>query len=531
MKKFRLISFILVLVLAASLFAGCKKEAPENKVVKKGSGKIIWLVEGTEAADNEAVFAKFNELLKEKTGYTVDFQYFDRTQYDLKFAAGDNFDLVLSPDSLGYWKNAGKGAFMELTEEDFQTYAPYIWEHGKTMIDTAKFEGKYYAIPGIEVTPPNRVIMARGDLMDKLKIDSLNTIDDIDAYLMGVADLNKKGETNIIPYNSPGNAPWMIFSMFASDWGWAAPGSLSYGGHYYYNIHDQKCKIFLAVDKKELKEYSDIVKKWYDNGVFSKSILSNTTSAEEAYRNGKSAFAWTASPATANIIYNDLKEIQGADKWDTRFYSMYSKTQKTFNFMKSAVSISATSKNKEGALIVLNAVYEDKELYNLIKYGIEGKHYELNEHGEYTPLTENYSGPSMGIVNQEYNFNTKYDFPYAMDMIEEMQSIAVSDPLVNCPIHADDEAAAMQVVLGDIFTEYSTPRMYGAVPNVDEAIKKEKEALVTAKVDKYIKIVQKQVDEFNAAHPESRETFKKELKEAAEYKKKNPNKVNPKDYK
>ena len=525
MKKFRILSLVLAIVLVAGLFAGCKKEP------KKGSGEIVWIVEGTEAADNLAVFEQFNEKLKEKTGYTVKFEYIDRTQYDLKFAAGDSFDLILSHDSLGYWKNAAKGAFMELTEEDFETYAPYIWEHGKTMIDTAKFEGKYYAIPGIDVTPPNRIIIARGDLMDELGIDSLNTIDDIDEFLMGVADLNKQGKTNIIPYNSPGNAPWMIFSMWASDWGWAAPGSLSYGGHYYYDINDHKAKIFLAVDKPELKEYSEIVKKWYDKGVFSKSILSNTTSAEEAYRNGKSAFAWTSSPATANILYNDLKQISGTDKWDTRFYSMYSKIQKTFNFMKCAVSLSATSKNKEGALTVLNAVYEDKELYNLIRYGVEGKHYELNEHGEYTPLTENYSGPSLGIVNQEFTFNTKYDFPYAMDMIEEMKSIAVSDPLVNCPIHADGDAAAMQVVLGDIFTEYSTPRMYGAVPNVEEAIKKEKDALIVAKVDKYIKVVQEQVDEFNAAHPESREAFKEDLAAAKAYKKKNPNKVNPKDYK
>ena len=73
--------------------------------------------------------------------------------------------------------------------------------------------------------------------------------------------------------------------------------------------------------------------------------------------------------------------------------------------------------------------------------------------------------------------------------------------------------------------------MYGAVPNVEEAIKKEKDALITGKVDKYIKVVQQQVDEFNAAHPEARENFKKDLASAKAYKKKNPNKVNPKDYK
>jgi len=524
MKRFRIISLILVLVLAASLFAGCGSG-------KKGSGEVTWVVIGTEAADNEDVFAKFNEMLKKKTGLTLNFEYIDQAQYDLKFSAGDSFDLVLCPDWLGYWQNASKGAFMELTEKDFQEYTPYIWEHGKEQLNAAMFEGKYYGIPGIQKVTPNRTLVVRGDLMDKLGIETLDTIDDIDAYLMGVADLNKKGETNIVPYNSPGNNPWMIFSMWASDWGWAAPGSLSYGGHYYYSIFDQKQQIFLAVDKPEVKEYSEVVKKWYDNGVFSKSILSNTTTAEEAYKNGKSAFAWTASPSSANLIYNDLKKIEGADKWDTRFYTMYSRFQKTYNYLSQAAAVSATSKNKENALKLLNTLYEDEELYLLLYHGIEGKHYSVDENGEYIPLSENYSGPNTGIVNQKYEFPTKYDYPYALDLVAEMESIAVSDPTVNCPIQSEGDAASMKVQLDDIFKEYSTPRMYGAVDSVDAALKREKDALVVAGTEKYIKVVQAQVDEYVKSHPEAMENLRKDIERAQAYKKANPHKVNPKDYK
>ena len=525
MKKFRILSLVLAIVLVAGLFAGCKKEP------KKGSGEIVWIVEGTEAADNLAVFEQFNEKLKEKTGYTVKFEYIDRTQYDLKFAAGDSFDLILCPDWLGYWQNVAKSAFMELTPEDFETYTPYIWENGKEMLNAAMFEGKYYAIPGINKYSPNRVIIARGDLMDKVGVETLDTVDDIDKFLMGVVDLNNKGETNIVPYNAKGGAPWMIFSMWASDWGWAAPGSLSYGGHIYYDISDAGQKLFLAVDKKEVKEYSDIVKRWYDEGVFSKSILSNTTSAEEAYRNGKSAFAWVGSPSSANILYNDLKKIPDAANWDTRFYSMYSKFQKTYNYLKSAVAVSATSKNKENALTLINTLYEDKELYRLIVNGVEGKHYEVDENGGYIPLSENYAAPQLGIVNQEYNFPIKYDYSYALDLVAEMEAISVSDPTVNCPVQSEGEAAAWKVQLDDVFKEYSQPRMYGAVESVDAALKREKDALVVANAEKYIKYMQVQVDEYVKTHPEAIQGLKDGIKAAKAYKKANPNKVNPKDYK
>jgi len=526
MKKFRIISLLLVLVIAASVFAGCKSDKKE-----KASGEVVWVVVGTESADNKEVFKAFNEKLKAKTGYTVKFEYIDQQQYDLKFAAGDEFDLVLSADWIGYWENASKDAFMEIKEAEFKKFTPYIWKHGKEQLNAAMFEGKYYGIPGIQKVCPNRTLVVRGDLMDKLGIDNLNTIEDIDAYLMGVADLNKKGQTNIIPYNSPGNNPWMIFSMFASDWGWAAPGSLSYGGHYYYAIFDQKQKLFLAVDKSEVKEYSQIVKKWYDNGVFSKSILSNTTTAEEAYKNGKSAFAWTGSPATANVLYNDLKKIKGADKWDTRFYSMYSKYQKTYNFLSSAVSISRTSKNKKGALIVLDAIYANKDIYRLLVYGFEGKHYKVDEEGGYIPLSTAYTFPNMGISNQKYEFKTKYDYPYAHDLVKEMESIAVSDPTVNCPIQSEGEAASMKVKLDDIFKEYSTPRMYGAIDNIDAALKKERDALEVAGIEDYLKHVQRQVDNYVESHPEAMKSLKEGIAKANEYKKANPNKVNPKDYK
>ncbi len=527
MKKFKIISLVLILVLAAGLFAGCKKDAKETT----GPAEVTWIVVGTEAADNPEVFAKFNERLKELTGHTVKFEYIDQTQYDLKFAAGDGFDIILCPDWLGYWQNVSKFAFMELTEDDFKQYTPFIWENGREMLNAAKFEGKYYAIPGINKYSPNRVLVARGDFMDELGIDNLNTIDDIDAYLMGVADLKNQGKTSIVPYNAKGGAPWMIFSMWASDWGWAAPGSLSFGGHYYYSVFDDNRELFVAVDKPEVKEYSEVVKKWYDAGVFSKSVLSNNTTAEEAYKNGKSAFAWTSSPSSANVLYNDLKAIPGADKWDTRFYSMYSKLQKTYGYMNSAAAISATSKQKVASLEVLDAVYANKDLYRLIQFGIEGKHYELNENEEYTPLSENYTPPTMGIASKEYSFETKYDYPYALDLVEEMNNIAVSDPLVNCAINNDSEMTTLSVQLNDVFTEYSSPRMYGAVPSVDAAIKKEKEALKIAGIDKYMKKVQQQMDTYIETHPEAEDDFRATRKAVLEYKKKNPNKVNPKDYK
>ena len=45
------------------------------------------------------------------------------------------------------------------------------------------------------------------------------------------------------------------------------------------------------------------------------------------------------------------------------------------------IGISRTSKNPEKAFKFIELVNTDKDLYNLICFGIEGKHYNLDENG------------------------------------------------------------------------------------------------------------------------------------------------------
>lgn len=531
MKKIRIISFILVLLLAASLFAGCGKNSTDGgkKPVGGANKEVIWYVLGTEEPDNQKVFGMINERLGKLTdGLSIKFKYIDQTQYDLQFSAGDTFDLILCPDHMGYWQNVEKGAFMEITEDEFKTYAPYIWENGQEFLDTGKWDGKYYCVPGFRKYAPDRTLVARGDYMDKYGIESLDTIQDISDFVMAGA---KDSSNNIVPFNCDGNNPWMIFNMWASDWGWACPGSLSFGSHYYFDTNKDDFKIFLMVDRKETKKFSNDVKEWYDNGVFSKSVLSNNTSAEEAFKNGKSLLAWTSSPASANSIWRQIPEIPGADKWDIRFYSMYSKQQRAYNFMNCAIGISRTSQNKENALIALDAIYKDQELYRLLTSGIEGEHYTNDENGYAAVLGSKYQAPNTGIYNDAHKFTTKYDYPYADALVAELASKTLDDPLVNCPITADGDYASMKVKLDDVFNEYSKPRMYGAVADVDEALKVEKKALKAAEIDKFVKHVQNQVDKFVAEHPESMENFYASRKAVKAYNKANPKKTNPKDFK
>ena len=123
-KLKRGICITLSAVLAASCLAGCgiKKGA-------SGSDELLYYVIGMEKGDTPAIIEKINEILKEKTGYTVRFEYLNKDNYDLTLSSGDSFDLITAPDHLNYWQNAAKGAFAEITDDDLKEYVPYYWEH------------------------------------------------------------------------------------------------------------------------------------------------------------------------------------------------------------------------------------------------------------------------------------------------------------------------------------------------------------------------------------------------------------------
>ena len=523
MKKLRLISLMLVLVLAVGVFAGCKKSS---------SDKVIWLVAGTEGPDNGEVLDKVISRIKEETGLTVEFKYIDDSQYDLQFSSGEPFDLVWAPDWKGYWQNVEKGAFAEITEEDFKKDAPYIWKNGKKYLDTGKYEGKYYSIVGMRDYAPDRILVARGDLMDKYGIDALNTIEDVNDYLYSV----KNDSTNdgaLLPFNAPGNAPWMIFNLWASDWGWGGVGSLSFGEHIYYDTDEDYQKLFVAIDKPETVQFSKDVKKWYDDGIFSKSVLSNETSAEEALKNGKSALAWTSNPSSANTLYKELQKDERTKNYDVRFYSMYSRQQRMYGYMNSGTSINAKSKNKSGALKVMNAVYANKDIYRLILEGIEGKHYEFTENGGFVDLNTDgaYQPPVTSFTNDAYKTTTDYEYPYAKDLEAELAGKSLEDPLVNCVVAAPDEIAVIKTQLSEVFSEYCYARMYGNVDNVEKAIANEKKALKAAGIDKWLKHNQKCVDEYVKNNPDAIARYEEGKKKVAKWNKEHPTKTNPKDYK
>jgi putative aldouronate transport system substrate-binding protein len=118
----------------------------------------------------------------------------------------------------------------------------------------------------------------------------------------------------------------------------------------------------------EMKQNFELVRSWYEKGYINEdaAILRN---ASDAYVKGNTAvwFDLTGKPGSET----EFKAMDGG--FDVELTPL---TSPYFTGAASSMNaIGRTSRNPERALMLLELVHTDKELYNLLVYGIEGKHY------------------------------------------------------------------------------------------------------------------------------------------------------------
>lgn len=480
---------VVSLMLSACVLAGCM--AGCGKKVSRGD-ELLYYIMGSEGKDMSWVLNEVNTIVKEKTGVTLNFQFLTEDNYDLVLSSGEAYDLIFAPDWMNYWENAAKGAFAEISDEDLQKNAPYIWENGQNPLQASIYKGIRYGIPNIHEYAADRCLAARGDLMKKYNIADLNSKENVEAYLTAVAE----NEPEMIPFDLPGNQSYLLLAMFAPDWGWVPVGSLSFGEQVYFRKDDPEHKLFLAAEQPEMLEFTETMKRWNDKGFFSKSVLSNKTQSADSFKSGRSALAFVNTPSDCQIMWDELKADDRAG-WDVKFYSRYEKQQQMYGYNNNIVAISAFSNNKDTALQVLDAMYSSKEVVRLLNYGIEGTHYEVTADDKIKILdSEAFGWTNTGIVNKVFMMEPALDFPGCDELVQKLKDMRFYNAAVNCPI-SDEGIREIKLALTEVYDQYTAPRYYGIITGTpEEAIKKELEALKTAGVDQFKQSIQSQLDEY-----------------------------------
>lgn len=450
-KSAKLLALVLALALVLTAFAGCGGTGTSGSAATPASTSgsepaagpdiseevtlTMYLI-GDRPVDNDLVFEKINERLKEEINATIDVKFMSWSEYEQKypliFASGEDWDIIFTADWCFYNAQATKQGFWEITPEALQTYAPMTAESMYPEAwEQAKVDGKVYMLPMNYQELTAYVWMARGDLMDKYGIESLDTFEGAEEYMQAIVD----NEPSMIPLDVGSDYDRQF--VFDLIWGVEsnAKGDARYAVLSPTNLlncvseNDPEANVMTTLDTDIFMTTLNKVKDWRDRGFWSRNAVVNTQNNTESFQAGKSALA-VMNINTAKSLYATLQAEH--PEWDVRVFDAMNGAPATIqSYLANGMSIFSKSKNPERALMALDYLRNDEICHNLFCYGIEGVHWEaVGEHGlKSLPDSTNYaydSNCNWGVRNDKYWRTVEGGIPNAEELTENWKATARS---------------------------------------------------------------------------------------------------------
>lgn len=364
------VSFALTFV-----FAGCgaQKEGTvgsTNSTVQESSAtveetqktldpvELTWYYPSVEQADQQLVQDEFNKKLKDKINATVNFQVVDWGKYEEKMnmvmAAQEPYDICFTASWFNnFYNKVSKGAYLPL-DELVDNSAPKIKEVlPKSLLDVARINGKLYGIPNYQSMAANWGLAIPKDLVDKYKLDtsSIKALKDIEPFLEQI----KKGEPDLYPY-------YVNYEAFYNDY---EPIGVTPA---FLKIDDATLKIVDKYETQEWKDYVQLMRDWFLKGYIRKDMASVKDETPDLDAQKYAVSGRQTSPGSVGGLMAKYNKEYVEIKLDIPYIRASSGAE-------TISSIGKDSKNPERAVMLLELMNTDKELYNLICFGLDGTHY------------------------------------------------------------------------------------------------------------------------------------------------------------
>lgn len=447
---------------------------------------------GSPARDYEEVLTKLNEKLKADINATVTVNWIGwgdfGTKYPLVLASGEPIDLIYTSTWLGYFQQAQKGAFLPL-EEMGPKYAPLSFAAEPAEgLTQATVDGHIYALPPNYIAYATYGTVVRGDLLEQYAMDPIKNLDDYGTYMDAVT----KNNTELDPSGMYATQTPMDGLYFYQQNLYPLSGDVATQSPFWIDFTDENGQVVNIVDKADLPDMLAKFYDWSNKSYWPKSVLSNKDN--EMLRNGKSA----------SLIHNLDTWVGNAishPEYDLQYTTMLANAY-PLPMMQDGMAIPASSENPERALMMLELLRTDQSYYNLLTYGIEGKHYEITAEGLLNPLDQEGFTPE-GYCSWGFRDTTfRYDMVGSPSTLtaarEAIKANAKTNIYTMFNLNIDPIKNEYASVL-NVMQQYYVPLKLGYVEPV-KGLEELKAQLNSAGVEKVQAEIQKQIDEFRAAN-------------------------------
>lgn len=454
--------------------------------------KLIWYAILPEQKDQEMVFAEFNRKLKDKINAEVEIRALGWGNYEEKvntaIAAGEQFDMCWTSDwMLKYIPNVTKGAFMSI-DGLLSKYAPKT----KAFIDDkfwelTKVDGKLYGVPCYQIFYRQPALWIKKDIAEKYKFKpGMITTDP--ASLTPLLKTIKEGEKDMIP-----------LAANNSIIGWFGQSMSSYSQEYAQNATNWEapCAVYKS-DPTKVRGYDEATitelmhalkceREWYTQGYVRKDLLSIKDMDPEV-KTGKYACGLTTTKPGLEASFKDVNGFE---------IVAYPIHKPELNGVTATLlAISATSRNPERTMMLIELLENDKDMYNLMCNGIEGQHYIKTGENRIKRVEDNGYQPNINWAMG--NTTLAYLTPGQPDNINELVKQGNDDaiaPLLPGYTFDDSNVKNEIAAIGQVLTEIDTPLRAGVI-DPEENLPIVLDRFKKCGLDKVVAEAQKQVDAY-----------------------------------
>lgn len=519
--KRRIVALFLTACMSIGILAGCGIQTEEDleagqktkqsEVGESGDGQadggtewdeepaeVKWLCwalgEVPSDAAMEAVLAEINKITEEKINVTVDLEFLDMGTYmqqmPMMVTSSEKLDLVTTfpAASAHYSAMTAQNQLMPLNElletegADIKELLP------DELLKATSRGGNIYSVPVYQSLATSTYWMARKSVFDELgfNAEELKTMDDIYEVLKAC----KEKYPDLLPLsgNSQNASPDANNGIFVET-----------GAHFdmlgvspefaivKYEEEGGETKVVNKYETEEFKYLTERLKQWYDEGLIDKDVA--TRQDGDAATNQK-AFSWwfagnnTRVQSQAVMTGEDVVTVKLGDS-----------NINTTDATRLTMAIPTSATEPEAAMRLMNLLYTDSELKNLVDYGIEGVHYELDETGCVKALESEDGGyaPKCAtlIGNSFLSYSEAGVDMEAVEKDKNAMETATYSPLMgfSFDVNAQSEVFAQ---LGNIWNEYVPGLKCGSA--ADGALDALNQKAKDAGLDAYLQEAQTQLD-------------------------------------
>jgi putative aldouronate transport system substrate-binding protein len=517
MKKFGITAVVLVLIVALLAACGGNKAnnntgtntnpgtTGENATTDLKAADLKMVLLGDAPTDLDIMLTELNKLIKRDLNATLSIEFLAWSDWEQKYSlilsSGEPIDLIYTSDWAKYSQEATKGAFVEVTDELLTKLMPLTKEsQDPVSYEQARINGKVYFVPkNSSAFNGEQAVVIRGDLREKYGMDPIDSMDDFKAYLAKVAE-NEKG-TGIIPYAASQDNESFRILMQEQEINVINVGFTDFQYHLSDDANLTADMIEYKYDSPSFIEYAKEMKTWADAGYWSKNAISNKTQPRDAFENGTSAtLIWNSGSVSATAA----KVIETHPEWKPEVYDVIPNSAKRMGlYTADGMAVPVSSKNADRAFMLLDKLKNDREYYELIQMGIEGKHWtkidDVNwkEGPEYEKFGANANG-QWGLNNSKFKRVKEGAFPAEAEL-DAIWKEKVVHPKVEIFVFDETNVKNELAALASLRTKYRPMISLGIVGDAEATINEWKAQADKAGLAKVEAEVKAQLDAFLAA--------------------------------